>query len=98
MAVQCMGTSSCEWGGEEKFFASNLATLLVKGPAPAHPIPQLKDSHVSCQLEGKGGVISQRNLCICELEADLSVACRAYMTIFAPATVGTPCESACEQR
>ena len=98
MAVQCMGTSSCEWGGEREVFASNLATLLVKGPAPAQSIPQLKDGHVSCQLEGKGGVISQRDLCICELEANLSVACRACMTIFAPATVGISRESACEQR
>jgi hypothetical protein len=58
----------------------------------------LKDSHVSCQLEGKGGVILQRDLCICELEADLSIACWSYITIFVPATVGTPRESACEQR
>lgn len=57
-----------------KLFASNLATLLVKGPAPAHPIPQLKDPHVSRQFEGKGGLFPQRDLCICELEADLSVA------------------------
>jgi hypothetical protein len=61
--------------------ASNLATLLVKGPAPAHPVPPSAEGQPrelsSSEVEGKGGVIPQRDLCICELEGDLGVACRS---------------------
>lgn len=34
-------------------------------------------------------MILQRDLCICEIEADLRVTCWSYITIFVPATVGT---------